>query len=71
MRLDAARAMLGSDPAIDFRPALSARVLQAAFPLTFRLRYSSPALQFASKQIAEPARITIPTRHGAIKARQR
>lgn len=59
--------MLGSDPAIDARSALSARAFQAVFPLIRRLRYSSPALQFATKPIAKPTTLTIPTRHGAIR----
>jgi acetyl esterase len=33
-----------------------------------RLQYSSPAVQFATKAIAKPDRITIPTRHGHIPA---
>jgi acetyl esterase len=60
--------MLGSDPAIALRPALTARAFQAIFPLIRRFQYSSPDVQFATKRIAEPDRITIPTRHGPIKA---
>jgi acetyl esterase len=33
-----------------------------------RLLYSSPQLQFASKDIVEPTTIRIPTRHGEVKA---
>jgi acetyl esterase len=60
--------MLRSDPAIDFRSALTARGFQAVFPLMSRLQYSSPEVQFATKPIAKPATIKIPTRHGEIKA---
>jgi hypothetical protein len=60
--------MLRSDPAIDFRSALTARGFQAVFPLMSRLQYSSPEVQFATKPIAKPATIKIPTRHGQIKA---
>jgi acetyl esterase len=42
--------------------------MQAAFPLMFRLQYSSPAVQFATKKMADPITITIPTRHGEIRA---
>ncbi|GAA1003361.1 carboxylesterase [Acrocarpospora pleiomorpha] len=60
--------MLGNDPQIHWRAALSARTFQLLFRPMFRLRYSSPELQFATKKIAKPARITIPTRHGKLKA---
>ena len=60
--------MLRADPEISFRAALSARVMQAVFPLQFRLQYSSPEVQFATKDIAKPTKIAIPTRHGEIKA---
>ncbi|MEV6983289.1 alpha/beta hydrolase [Sphaerisporangium sp. NPDC051017] len=60
--------MLGTDPAIHWRDALSARLMQAMFPAMFRLQYSSPDVQFATKKIAKPSRITIPTRHGKVRA---
>jgi acetyl esterase len=60
--------MLRSDPAIAARHALSARAMQAVFPFVFRRSYSSPDVQFATKEIAEPSEIAIPTRHGAIRA---
>jgi acetyl esterase len=60
--------MLHSDRAISFRPALRARGFQAVFPLISRLQYSSPDVQFATKAIAKPDKITIPTRHGNIPA---
>ncbi len=60
--------MLGADPAIDLRSALSARAFQAVFPLLFRLVFSSPELQFATKQIAEPETIALPTRRGTLRA---
>ncbi len=58
--------MLGNDPQIPWRPALSARAFQAIFPVLFRLQYSSPDLQFATKTIASPTRITVPTRDGPV-----
>src|SRR5262245_35491770 len=60
--------MLRSDPAIRFRHALAARVTQAVFPLVKRLQFSSPDVQFATKPIADPVMITIPTRHGDVRA---
>jgi hypothetical protein len=60
--------MLRSDPAIDFRSALTARGFQAVFPLMSRLLFSSPDVQFATKAIAKPTKIKIPTRHREIEA---
>lgn len=60
--------MFRNDPLIHWRAALSARTFQLLFPIAFRLQYSSPELQFATKKIAKPKRITIPTRHGKLKA---
>jgi acetyl esterase len=60
--------MLRSDPEISFRDALAARLTQAAFPLVHRLQFSSPAVQFATKTIARPEKVTIPTRHGDVQA---
>jgi acetyl esterase len=60
--------MLRSDPEISFRHALAARLTQAAFPLVHRLQFSSPKVQFATKPIADPEKITIPTRHGDVRA---
>jgi acetyl esterase len=60
--------MLRNDPLIDTRAARSARMFQALFPLAFRLQYSSPAVRFATKPIARPDRIAIPTRHGDVAA---
>jgi len=56
------------DPRIGFRPALSARAVQAVFPLIDRVRYSSPRLQFATKVIGRPREVTVPTRHGGVRA---
>ena len=55
------------DPQIAIGPALSARAFQAVFPLMFRLQYSSPDLQFATKPIARPRQIRVPTRHGPVR----
>jgi len=55
------------DPQIAVGPGLSARACQAVFPLIWRLQYSSPDVQFATKPIARPKQITVPTRHGAVR----
>lgn len=60
--------MLRSDPAIKFRHAAAARAMQAAFPFVMWRNYSSPDVQFATKEIGKPDEITIPTRHGEIRA---
>jgi acetyl esterase len=60
--------MFSKDPLVPWGPALTARAFQAVFPLVFRRDYSSPALQFATRSVAPPARIRIPTRHGEIAA---
>ena len=56
------------DPTIAFGPAMSARAFQAVFPLIRRLQYSSPDVQFATKPIAKPQQMTVPTRHGTVRA---
>jgi len=56
------------DPRIGLRPALSAQAVQAVFPLIDRVRYSSPDLQFATKAIGRPRQVSVPTRHGAVRA---
>ena len=56
------------DPRIGLRPALSAQAVQAVFPLIDRVRYSSPDLQFATKAIGRPREVSVPTRHGAVRA---
>ncbi|MFI9814478.1 alpha/beta hydrolase [Saccharothrix variisporea] len=60
--------MLRKDPLIAWRPALAAAAFQVAFPVVHRLRYASPELQFATRKVARPATIRIPTRHGEVKA---
>jgi acetyl esterase len=60
--------MLSTDPAISPSSALSARLMQAAFPLMFRLQSMSPEVQFATQRISKPSRLSIPTRHGDVKA---
>jgi acetyl esterase len=60
--------MFRNDPFIDARAARSARMFQALFPLVFRTQYSSRAVRFATKSIARPGRITIPTRYGKVAA---
>jgi acetyl esterase len=60
--------MFRNDPEIDRRAALSARVFQLLYSVMFRMRNSSPALQFATKEIARPRRVTVSTRHGKLRA---
>lgn len=60
--------MVFKDPAIAWRPALVARMFQVGFPAMGRLLLESPKLQFATKPVAAPERITIPTRHGEVGA---
>lgn len=57
-----------NDPLIARGAARRARLFQAVFPLMRRFLYSSPTLRFATKQIAEPTSIRIPTRHGDVRA---
>ncbi|MFZ4892904.1 alpha/beta hydrolase [Plantibacter sp. Mn2098] len=56
------------DPMIDPAAARQAHRMQALFPLMRVLFVNSPQLRFATKKIAKPTRITIPTRHGDIGA---
>jgi len=70
IRVDLVRAgdfMPFKDPQIPFGPALAARALQAVFPLAWRVRYSSPDLQFATKPIGKPRPVRVPTRHGTVR----
>lgn len=60
--------MLGADPRISSSAVISARIMQAAFPLAFRLQSSSPEVQFATHPISKPTVLHIPTRHGQVKA---
>lgn len=47
---------------------LIARIFQAAYPVITRLALTSPALQFATRKIDDPTEISIPTRHGSMRA---
>jgi acetyl esterase len=58
--------MLRNDPAIRAGAALQARMFQAMFPVMRRLMYSSSELQFATRTIDKPRRITVPTRRGKL-----
>src|ERR1700727_1691880 len=60
--------MFRNDPLIDARAARSARTFRALFPLMSRRQSSPPAVGFATKPIAKPDRIAIPTRHGDVTA---
>jgi hypothetical protein len=55
------------DPQIAVGPGLPARAFQAVFPLIWRLQYSSPDVQFATKPIARPEQITVSARHRAVR----
>jgi Esterase/lipase len=55
------------DPHISPGAARQARMFQIIYPLMQRLMYSSSKLQFATKKIAGPATIRIPTRHGELR----
>ncbi|MFI9387884.1 alpha/beta hydrolase fold domain-containing protein [Kutzneria sp. NPDC052558] len=56
------------DPGIDRRAAFQARVMQALNRVMVPLVFSSPQLQFASEPTADPTTVTIPTRHGPVRA---
>lgn len=55
------------DPLIKRSAARRARLFQVIFPLLNRLVFSSPKLQFATKKIARPAVLQVPTRHGDLR----
>ena len=60
--------MVKTDPAIDKSAARRARLLQVSFGL-FGKRFINPSgVYFATKSIARPSTITVPTRHGEIRA---
>lgn len=47
---------------------MAARAFQLVYPFVQRAFYRSSELEFATQDIAEPATIQIPTRHGAVSA---
>lgn len=47
--------------------AVRAQLLQRSFPLLRPLLLASPQLQFATKPIAKPTMLDIPTRHGRVR----
>ncbi len=51
-----------------FRDRFIARTFQLVFPPMMRLLWSNPVLEFATKRIAAPRKIKIPTRHGTLDA---
>jgi acetyl esterase/lipase len=59
---------MARDPHIARRPAFMAGAFQFAFPLLQRALFRSPELEFATKPIAAPTTVTIPTRHAAMPA---
>jgi acetyl esterase len=59
---------MARDPHIARRPAFMAGAFQFAFPFLQRAFFRSPELEFATKTIAAPTTVTIPTRHGAMPA---
>ncbi|WP_446039080.1 alpha/beta hydrolase fold domain-containing protein [Streptomyces sp. SID1121] len=56
------------DPHIARRHAAAARTFQLLFPAIQRLFFRSPELEFATREIAAPERLTVATRHGDIRA---
>lgn len=56
------------DHGISWRAAILARLFQLFYPLLQRLFFSSPELEFATKKIARPTWVQIPTRHGMMRA---
>lgn len=56
------------DPLIKRRHAYAARAFQLVYPAMQKLFFASPELEFATKPIAKPRFMTIPTRHGDIRA---
>lgn len=56
------------DPQIRWRYAAQARAFQLLYPVINRLLLSSPKVDFATRRIAPPRRISIPTRHGLMGA---
>ncbi|MFC6431352.1 alpha/beta hydrolase [Nocardiopsis tropica] len=56
------------DPRIAWRHALAARALQLTYPAMNRLLLLPPEVEFATKPIAAPTTVRIPTRHGDIGA---
>jgi len=59
---------LVTDPKIEPAAAAAAWSFQAMFPMVHHLYYSSPRVQFATRPIAPPLRIQVPTRHGAVSS---
>ncbi|MET7401348.1 alpha/beta hydrolase fold domain-containing protein [Dactylosporangium sp. NPDC005572] len=57
-----------SPQAISKADAREARRFQRAFPIMMKILWSSRDLEFATKRIAQPERLEIPTRHGRIAA---
>lgn len=53
---------------ISGRQAFAARAFQFVYPAMQRMFYRSPELEFATKTIAAPLTVTVPTRHGDIPA---
>jgi len=59
--------VLPTDPRISPAAVQAAWSFQALFPMVHHLYYSSPRVQFATKPIAPPKIIQIPTRHGPVR----
>ncbi len=57
-----------ADPRIDPVNASLAWQLQTTFPAAHLTYFSDPRLQFATKAIAVPTQVLVPTRHGPIRA---
>jgi acetyl esterase len=59
---------MNRDRHIAWRHAAAARAFQFVFPALQRAFFRSKELEFATKKIADPTRVTLPTRHGTIEA---
>lgn len=56
-----------SAAAIRRGPYLAARALQHAFPIANRIAAPSRHVRFATKRIADPETVSVPTRHGDVR----
>lgn len=60
--------MVDSSTTIRRKDRLAARGFQVVYPVIQRAFYRSPELEFATKDIAPPTTIQVPTRHGPVSA---
>ncbi|MGW9136719.1 alpha/beta hydrolase fold domain-containing protein [Streptomyces sp. NPDC055681] len=60
--------MLRRNARITLRSEVTARAVQALYPLLNRALLSSPKVEFATKRVGPPTRVRVPTRYGAVDA---